>query len=132
MTLSEGLPKLTILLKTNIFNNCHSIFCKLIDWLWQTFCTPDSPVNFCCCLNILVKQFGQFSLMAAQCAHRRRINKIKKGKGHRCCLGAEVIQFLDALAILPKTVLKNEFIISAFSFKSSWCNSSSNRPVQNS
>ena len=46
-----------------------------------------------------------------------------KGKGRRFCLGEEFIQFLVALAVLPRTILKNR-INSSFSFKSSWCNSS--------
>ena len=45
----------------------------------------------------------------------------------------EFVQFLAALATLPRTILKNR-MNSSFSFISSWCNSSynSNRPVQNS
>ena len=30
----------------------------------------------------------------------------RKGKGRRFCLGEEFIQFLAALAVLPRTVLK--------------------------
>ena len=55
----------------------------------------------------------------------------RKSKGHRCYLGAEFIQFLAVLAILPWTIFKNR-MNSSFYFKSSQCNSSyySNRPVQ--
>ena len=47
--------------------------------------------------------------------------------------GKEFIQFLAALAILPRTILKNRINLS-FSFKLSLCNSSyySNRPGKNS
>ena len=51
-----------------------------------------------------------------------------KGKGRRICLrggGGEFIQFLVALAILPRTIFKNR-IHSSFSFKSSWC---ANHPI---
>ena len=65
--------------------------------------------------------------------HRRRINTEEKAKVVAAVLGAEFIKFLAALAILPRTILKNR-MNSFFYFKSSWCNSShySNRPVQNS
>ena len=65
--------------------------------------------------------------------HRRRIKTEEKAKVVASVWGEEFIQFLAALAVLPRTILKNR-MNSSFSFKSSWCNSSynSNRPVQNS
>ena len=47
----------------------------------------------------------------------------RKGKGRRFCLGwgKEFIQFPAALAVLPRTILKN-MMNSSLSFKSSWCN----------
>ena len=57
----------------------------------------------------------------------------EKGKIIAAVWGKEVIPFLAALAILPRTILKNK-MNSSFSFKSSWCNSSysSNSSEQNS
>ena len=67
--------------------------------------------------------------------NRRRIKTKTEAKAKvvASVWGAEFIQFLAALAILPRTILKNR-MNSFFSFKSSWCNSSfnSNRPIQNS
>ena len=65
--------------------------------------------------------------------YRRMIKTEEKAKVVAFVRGEEFIQFFAALAILPRTILKNR-MNSFFSFKSSWCNSSydSNRPVQNS
>ena len=60
---------------------------------------------------------------------------IQKGRQRSSLMfwGAKFIQFLAALAILPRKTVKNR-MSSSFCFKSSWCKSSysSNRPVQNS
>ena len=63
--------------------------------------------------------------------YRRRIKTEETAKVVAAVWREEFIKFLAALAILPRTILKNR-INSSFSFKSSWCNSSynSNRPVQ--
>ena len=55
--------------------------------------------------------------------HRRRIDTEEKAKVIAAVWGPELIQLLAALAILPRTILKNRMKLS-FSFKSSWCNSS--------
>ena len=47
----------------------------------------------------------------------------KKAKVVVSVWGEEFIHFLAALAILPSIILKN-WMISAVSFKSCWCNSS--------
>ena len=54
--------------------------------------------------------------------HRRRI-RTEVAKVVVSVWREECIQFLAALAILPRTILKNR-MNSSFSFKSSWCNSS--------
>ena len=54
--------------------------------------------------------------------HRRRIYTEKKLKVVATVWGVDFSQFLAALAILPRTILKNR-MNSFFSFKSSWCNS---------
>ena len=65
--------------------------------------------------------------------HRRRIKTEEEAKVVASVWGEEFIKFLAALAILPRTILKNS-MNSCFSFKFSWCNSSynSNCPLQNS
>ena len=55
--------------------------------------------------------------------HRRRIKTEEKAKVVASLWGAEFIQFLAALAILPRKILKNR-MNSSFSFESSWFNSS--------
>ena len=66
-------------------------------------------------------------------SHRRRIKTEEKTEVVAAAWRAEFIKFLAALAILPRTFLKNR-MNSSFYFKSSWYNSSyySNRAVQNS
>ena len=54
---------------------------------------------------------------------RRRIKTEEKAKVVAAVWGKEFIQFLAALAILPRTVLKKR-MNSSFSFRPSWCNSS--------
>ena len=56
-------------------------------------------------------------------SHGRRIKTEEKANVVAYVWGEEVIQFLDALAILPRKILKNR-VNSSFSFKSSMCNSS--------
>ena len=51
-------------------------------------------------------------------SHRRRINTEEKAKVVASVRGAEFIQFLAALAVLPRMILKNR-MNSSFSFKSS-------------
>ena len=65
----------------------------------------------------------------------REEGHIQKGRQRSSLMfwGAKFIQFLAALAILPRKTVKNR-MSSSFCFKSSWCKSSysSNRPMQNS
>ena len=56
--------------------------------------------------------------------HRRRIKTEEKAKVVSFVWGDEFIQFLTALAVLPRTILKNR-MNSFFTLKSSWCNSKS-------
>ena len=63
--------------------------------------------------------------------HRRRIKTEEKAKVVASVWVKEIIQFCVVLAILPRTLLKNE-MNSSFSFKSSWCNSSHNSNRENS
>ena len=65
--------------------------------------------------------------------HRRRIKTEEKANVVAAVWGEEFFQFLAALVILARTILKNR-MNSSFSFKSSGCNSSynSNCPAQNS
>ena len=55
--------------------------------------------------------------------YRRRKKTEEKAKVVASVLGKEVILSLSALAILPRTILKNR-MKSSLSFISSWCNSS--------
>ena len=56
-------------------------------------------------------------------SYSRRITTEEKAKVITAVWKTECIQFLAALAIFPRTILKN-MMNSSFSFKSSWCNSS--------
>ena len=72
---------------------------------------------------------SQCNKMSILILHRRRINTYEKAKVVASVWGEELIQFLAALAVLPRTILKNR-MNSFFSFKSSWCNSSYNSNCQ--
>ena len=65
--------------------------------------------------------------------HTRMIKTEEKAKVVASVWWEEFIQFLAALAILPRSILKSR-MNSSFSFKSFWCNSSYNsyHPGQNS
>ena len=95
--------------------------------------------SFCPGGNACYENLTPFMMLVPKCGYpfsahqRRRIKTEEKVKVVASVWGGRIIQFLSALAVLPRTFLKNG-MNSSFSFKQSWCNSSyySNRPRKNS
>ena len=68
-------------------------------------------------------KLGLKRLVQAYSRRSQRIKTEEKAKDVASAWGEEFIKCLAALAVLPRTILKNR-MNSSFFFKSSWCNSS--------
>ena len=95
-----------------------------VDQSWESHHTD-------CLLAGIAEPKHNYRLIKFGSRYRRRINTEEKAKVAAAVGLAELIKFLAARAILPRTTLKNR-TNSTSSFNSSWCSSSysSNRPCK--